>query len=253
MLVVQRQRQRKGPVKTWRRMKQLMLERFLPEDYEQILYRMYLDCAQGKKTVTEYTTEFVRLSERNELGESENQKVARYVSGLEGSTQQKMGLQTGWTGAEASNLAQKAELMEISPRSFSFTQNYSPPDNTELTSDKKKSLITREANYGNKGVSSSNKKTTNPYAKPSGDKCFHCGGQVHRSSVCPSKRIVAILNEGIEEEGVINEFERVEFAEEESSERVNFVLQRVLLSSKEEGQRTNLFRTHCSIQNKVCN
>ncbi|CAA7062220.1 unnamed protein product [Microthlaspi erraticum] len=89
-LVVQRQRQRKGPVKTWRRMKQLMLDRFLPEDYEQILYKMYLECVQGKRTVTEYTAEFVRFSERNDLGETDNQKVARYISGLRSSIQERI-------------------------------------------------------------------------------------------------------------------------------------------------------------------
>ncbi|PNX83568.1 hypothetical protein L195_g039612 [Trifolium pratense] len=65
-------------------MKQLMLERFLPEDYGQIQYKMYIECVQGKRSVTEYTAEFVRFSERNELSESENQKVARYISGLKG-------------------------------------------------------------------------------------------------------------------------------------------------------------------------
>jgi len=34
---------------------------------------------------------------------------------------------------------------------------------------------------------------------------------------------------------------------------INLVLQRILLSSKEEGQRRNLFRTRCSINDKVCN
>ena len=84
-LVIQRQRQRKGPVRSWRRMKQLMLERFLPEDCEQILHKMYLDCVQGKKSVNEYTTEFICLAERNELAESENQKVARYMNDLKSS------------------------------------------------------------------------------------------------------------------------------------------------------------------------
>ncbi|KAI5395271.1 hypothetical protein KIW84_061751 [Lathyrus oleraceus] len=35
------QRQRKGSVGSWQRMKQLMLEGFLLEDYEHILYKMY--------------------------------------------------------------------------------------------------------------------------------------------------------------------------------------------------------------------
>ena len=214
---------------------------------------MYLDCVQGKRTVNEYTTEFIRLSERNELAESENQKVARYINGLKGSIQEKMGLQTAWTVTEATSLALKAELMEKSPRSLSNTPSYSPPDNTEQTSDKEKGPTTREPNFGNKGASSSSQKTTNPYVKPSGDKCFRCGGQGHRSNVCPSRRTAAILNEGIEEEEENNEFEGVEFAEEETSARVNFVIHRVLLSSKEEGQRTNLFQTHYSVQNKLCN
>lgn len=118
-LVAQRQRQGKSAVRSWRRMKQLMTERFLPEDYEQILYKKYIDCEQGKQSVAEYTTDFVRLSERNELTESEPQKVARFMSGLKGSLQAKMGLQKVWTVAEATNLAQKAEFLLFSQQIFS--------------------------------------------------------------------------------------------------------------------------------------
>jgi len=61
-LIVQRQRQIKGAVRTWRRMKQLIMERFLSEDYEQILYNMYIEYVQGKRTVKKYTVEFLRFS-----------------------------------------------------------------------------------------------------------------------------------------------------------------------------------------------
>ncbi|CAN0903471.1 hypothetical protein LINGRAHAP2_LOCUS22579, partial [Linum grandiflorum] len=49
-LIFQRQCQRKAPIRTWQRMKQLMLERFLPKDYEKILYKMYVGRIQGTRT-----------------------------------------------------------------------------------------------------------------------------------------------------------------------------------------------------------
>ncbi|KAI5334330.1 hypothetical protein L3X38_024463 [Prunus dulcis] len=64
-----RQRQGKQRVHTWRKMKQLMMDRFLPTDYEQILYRMYIDCAQGNHSVSEYTEEFMRLANLGKLAE----------------------------------------------------------------------------------------------------------------------------------------------------------------------------------------
>lgn len=248
-------------------MKQLMMEKFLPEDYEQILYKMYIECAQGKRTVTEYTAEFLRFSERNDLEETENQKVARYISGLKSSIQERIGLQIVWTVQEASSLALKAELMEKSPRTFTSFRRYPSQNNSELSGDKEKSAMAKDTSLGNKGAGSSNtgsnnaqqskapiQKQGNNYARPSIDKCFRCQGQGHKSNVCPSRRTVAFLEE--EEEGDFaenEEYEGVEFAEEESEDRINIVLQRLLLSSKEEGQRKNLFKTHCSIQNKVCN
>ncbi|CAM8941286.1 unnamed protein product [Rhodiola kirilowii] len=59
-LVIQRQRERKVPIRSWRRMKQLMMEQFLPEEYEPIPYKKYVECVQGKKTVMEYTNECVK-------------------------------------------------------------------------------------------------------------------------------------------------------------------------------------------------
>ncbi|KAI5324524.1 hypothetical protein L3X38_033597 [Prunus dulcis] len=118
-----RQRQGKQRVRTWRKMKSLMMERFLPTDYEQILYRMYLGCAQGNRSVSEYTEEFMRLAERNHLTETDNQKVTRYNNGLKISIQEKIGMQNIWTLQEAINMAMKAELLEKEKRQPNFRRN----------------------------------------------------------------------------------------------------------------------------------
>lgn len=46
---------------------------------------MYINCVQSKRRVTKYTIKFLRFSERNELGETEGQKVTPYINGLKGS------------------------------------------------------------------------------------------------------------------------------------------------------------------------
>ncbi|KAL9688581.1 hypothetical protein QQ045_033004 [Rhodiola kirilowii] len=226
-----------------------MLDRFLSEDYEQILYKLYLDCVQGRRSVTEYTTEFLRLSERNELKEIENQKVARYISGLKVSIQEKMGLQTVWSVAAASSLALKAELMERNTRGFQTFPRCPPQGTSEAVGGKEESVVVKEQSTERKSVGSPSgssggfhpnhgavQRPPNPYTKPSGDKCYRCGGQGHRSNVCPTRRTVALLKErDAEEHNEGDEYEDVEFTEEESKEAVS-VLQRVLLTTPDEGQ-----------------
>ena len=216
-----------------------MIARFLPEDYEQILYKMYIGCNQGTRTVTEYTTEFLRLSERNEISEIEGQQVARYISGLKHSIQEKIGLQTVWTVTEASSLALRAELMQKTRRSSSYRRypTQTQIEATATTPDKGKSSNPRNNTEA--------PKTPNLYAKPMGLKCYRCGQPGHRSNECPNRRTVGLIDGESEEEP--NDYAVAEFAEEDLSEKVNIVLQRVLLTPKEEGQRKNLFRSHCSI------
>lgn len=55
-----------------------MLEWLLPQDYKHIVYKMYTECAK-ERIVTEYTTEFLRFSERNDVEES---RVIRWLDTL---------------------------------------------------------------------------------------------------------------------------------------------------------------------------
>ena len=54
-------------------MKQLLRGRFLPPDYKQYISYAYQIYTHGSKRVNEYTVEFLRLVERNQLPKSENQ------------------------------------------------------------------------------------------------------------------------------------------------------------------------------------
>ena len=92
-------------------MKQVLRGRFLSLDYEQYMFEAYQRCAQGIKSVNEYTSEFLRLEERNQLSETDNQQAARYLNGLKPAIRDKIGVQMVLSVQEARNLALNVELM----------------------------------------------------------------------------------------------------------------------------------------------
>lgn len=57
-LQLSRLRQNKDKIRSWHRMKQLMRARFLPPDYDQVLFHQYQRCQQGTRLVHEYVEEF---------------------------------------------------------------------------------------------------------------------------------------------------------------------------------------------------
>lgn len=73
---VQTQRGRLGKqsVRLWPKMKRMLTAIFLPPDYEQFLFHQYQTLTQGQKSVNEYTADFLRLSSRNNLMETEGQQ-----------------------------------------------------------------------------------------------------------------------------------------------------------------------------------
>ena len=63
------------------------------------------------RSVHEYTVEFMRLAERNDLRESEGQQAARYLEGLKPQIRDMIRVQVMRDLRDAKNMALKAEFM----------------------------------------------------------------------------------------------------------------------------------------------
>ncbi|KAM2953124.1 hypothetical protein FF1_031539 [Malus domestica] len=85
--------QGKQPVRSWRKMQSMLRDRFLPRNYEQVLFEKYHGCVQGTRSVQEYSQEFFNLAARNRLIESLLQQTARYLHGLNANIRDRIGLQ----------------------------------------------------------------------------------------------------------------------------------------------------------------
>ncbi|KAL5719094.1 hypothetical protein ACHQM5_011919 [Ranunculus cassubicifolius] len=98
----------KPPIKTWDRMRRLIRDKFLPRDFRQQLFVKLQNCRQGARFVREYVTEFYNLVARNQLHETEEQLVSRFVEGLNMLIQAGM-TQSVFTMVEAVQQALKVE------------------------------------------------------------------------------------------------------------------------------------------------
>ncbi|XP_020682380.1 uncharacterized protein LOC110099531 [Dendrobium catenatum] len=270
-----RRRDGKGVVRSWFRMKQLLRGHFLPTDYEQMLYVQYQHYSQGGKSVNEYTEEFYRLSARNNLNESENQLVARYVSGLKDFIQDKLELNSVWSLSQAVNYALKVELQskrhhfnrqnrrsgesvaEVSKNpAQQLSTNYNKPVVVPSTAGPPPTpvpkIIEPRGNWKGKAPVKDN-----PYAKPGTLKCFRCFQPGHKSNECPTRAHLQLI-EGENDEEEEDDYETVEERPEDvvgdEGEPVLCVLQLLLLAPRRPAktQRNALFKTKCTISGKVC-
>lgn len=90
-------------------MKQQLWNHFLLYDYEQQLYVQYQQCLQRTRTINAYTEDFYRLCARNNIRESHNQVIVRYIGGLNSTIRDKLELSSIWTIIHAVYLAIKVE------------------------------------------------------------------------------------------------------------------------------------------------
>lgn len=75
-------RLRLPPITDWEEMKLKLQEKYLPLEYEDLVFAKLLAHKQGNTTVDEYTHRFHELSVRSRLTETEPQSLTRYKAGL---------------------------------------------------------------------------------------------------------------------------------------------------------------------------
>ena len=156
--------------------------------------------------------EFDKLANRNDLEETKDQWISRFVHGLRVSIRDQVSLQTLYTLNEAVTLSKKIEYQHLRVGS-KFSNRNSEPSNSTANKGKQPMFTPRSqlVARGNSGVNQSIVAVAgsaaqpianaNTYARPIGNKCYRCGEPGHRSSTCPKR---AAMNLVVVEEGEVD-------------------------------------------------
>jgi hypothetical protein len=99
----------KQKIKSWDRMVAKMKAKFIPKDYQITLFRRMQNLRQKLMSVKEYTEEFYKINIRAGHREGDDEKVARYMNGLQYDIQDEMSMMTLRTVEDAYHMALKDE------------------------------------------------------------------------------------------------------------------------------------------------
>ncbi|KAH9693434.1 Endonuclease [Citrus sinensis] len=102
-------RQGKKKIDSWEKFKKHLRGAFLPHNYAKLLYQQLQNLRQGNRSVDDYTTEFHWLVARNDLTETEEQHVSRYIGGLRSQFQDQLNLLDPYSVSEAHQQALQLE------------------------------------------------------------------------------------------------------------------------------------------------
>ncbi|KAG6761264.1 hypothetical protein POTOM_034472 [Populus tomentosa] len=105
----QLRRTQRPPISHWDEMKERLKEKYLPIDYEQMMFEEMLQLKQGTLTVEQYTDKFHELTIRSRIAETDQQTLARYRNGLRGELYKEMLIARLITVEEAYQLALRIE------------------------------------------------------------------------------------------------------------------------------------------------
>lgn len=262
-LKLTRERVGKPRVTTWRKMKRCMRANFIPHNYQRLMYQRLQNLKQGAKSVEDYTTEFYQLIARNDIQETDEQLVSRYIGGLRVQIMESVNM---FDPVTLSDAYQRALAFEKQNRRVGGSSSSAITGGSSGSGNVTSRFVPNQARQG-----SSN---TGPVSKGVGSsslKCFNCGEPGHRQSECKKagKRhlfadpdgnmytweVDDVVDEGYEEPPVFDDDAEYEEEVVNGDVGVALVVRRSCLTPKVVGDdwlRHNIFQSTCTISGKVC-
>ncbi|XP_074288563.1 uncharacterized protein LOC141613717 [Silene latifolia] len=230
----------------------------------------YASLWQDERPVETYLREFEQLTLQCEINEKPEQRIARFLEGLDKNIATKVRMQPLWSYDDVVNLSLRVGKMGKAKPAVPKTTTrplFRPFTGVRIGSTPKPAAPPTL----DKGKAPMNQKT-NPPVTEGKIKCFQCQGYGHFRNDCPSKRALTAMEvEEWEREGLVEYeedeslvLEEMEAEEESGQDQVvahpdtghNLVLWRIMHSQQaplEADQRSLIFRSRCTVHGRVCN
>ncbi|XP_076895085.1 uncharacterized protein LOC143547575 [Bidens hawaiensis] len=253
-LKMTRNRLGKSRIVTWAKMRKCLRDAFLPHNFQRLMYQRLQNLKQGSGSIEEYTTEFYHLVARNDIQETDEQLVARYIKGLRVQIMDSVNAFDLLTIAEA---YQRALAFEKQNRRVGGSYSPAPSGRNSGPGSGGPHVVPSQQRSG-----ANNTGSTSKGASSSGVKCFICGETGHRQVDCKQAGKRNLFIESDDEQ--YEEYEKApEYDEEPEYEEefvtgdmgVNLVVRRSCYTLKADGDgwlKHNIFHSTCTILGKVC-
>lgn len=196
-LQIERARDKLPKLDSWAELKLKLRRKFVPRNYRQDMFLKLNNLRQNNLSIEQYMNEFDKLSIACDIKDEEEQRIARFVSGLNYNIRKKVELQTLYSVEDACAIAvkvekSKAESKPKPTRGFfkQQTETYKSYDNNETPNKEDKSASSSSSTP----FSSRQPKLpplTPTQAALKNKTCFKCYGTGHISSQCPNRNLVA--------------------------------------------------------------
>ncbi|XP_056857637.1 uncharacterized protein LOC130506963, partial [Raphanus sativus] len=248
----------KARINSWDRFTKHMRRGFLPFNYERTLYNKLQNLRQGTRSVDDYATDFFYMTSRMTTTETEQQLISRFIGGLRYQLQVSL---AQFNPSSVSEAHQRAISMELQLRSTGSSSSrarvstvsaadVAGPSSTDGTQSQ---ADTAKGGSNTETIANSRPQRTNAL------RCYSCGERGHIQTACPKQtKRGLVIQEAEDDEPKYDDYDATDEDDTEliqGDTGLNLVLRRNCLlprASQESWLRTNLFRSTCTINGRVC-